>query len=145
MRKLRAGVFLPLFFAALTARAGDGAASKGELQKRYLQFFQQKDETRLGALVYWRGVEQEDRDGFLRSLREDFKYHLRGIQFLPLQVNEHLEYTLKGVTYVPALPPVGRMIVTYEDRENAKHLSTSYLIGAKQGRYYIDLAVKKTR
>ncbi|HXS75073.1 MAG TPA: hypothetical protein VN753_02770 [Terracidiphilus sp.] len=144
MSKLKSGIFISFFVVALTAHAADGATSKAELQKLYQQFFQNKDETRLGKLVYWQGVEQQDREGFFRSLGQDFKYRLRDIHFVPLQHDEHLEYTLRGVTYVPALPPVGRMIVTYGGQDNVNDLSTSYLIGAKDGRYYIDLAVKKT-
>jgi len=129
--------------AAMSACAADGAASKTELQQLYQRYFQQKDEHRLATLVYWPGVEQRDRDGFLRSLRNDLKYRLKKIDFVPLDAGVKLEYTLEGVTYVPALSAIGRMIVSYEDQGNVKHLSTSYLIGVKDGRYYIDLAIQK--
>jgi hypothetical protein len=129
--------------AAMSACAADGAASKAELQQLYQRYFQQKDEHRLATLVYWPGVEQRDRDGFLRSLRSDLKYQLKKVDVAPLDAGAKLEYTLEGVTYVPALPAIGRMIVSYEDEGNVKHLSTSYLIGLKDGRYYIDLATPK--
>jgi len=145
MSKQHFRAFVVLFVTALTAHAGDGATSKIELQRLYRQFFQQKDEIGLRTLVYWRGVGEQDKNGFLRSLSEDFKYRLQDIQFLPLKRDEDLEYTLKGVTYVPALLPVGRMIITYQSQENVHHLSTSYLIGIDDGKYYIDLAVKKTK
>jgi len=127
----------------MSARAADGAASKIELQQLYQRFFEQKDEQSLAKLVYWQGVEQRDRDGFLRSLRNDLKYRLKKIDLVPLDAGVKLEYTLDGITYVPALPAIGRMIVSYEDQDNVKHLSTSYLVGVKDGRYYIDLATQK--
>lgn len=129
--------------AAMSACAADGAASKTELQQLYQRYFQQKDEQKLASLAYWEGVEQRDRDGFVRSLRNDLKYTLKKVEFVPLDAGVKLEYTLGGVTYVPALPAIGRMIVSYEDQDNVKHPSTSYLIGMKDGRYYIDLATQK--
>ncbi len=56
-----------------------------------------------------------------------------------------MEYALDGITFEPALPPVARMVATYEGQGNVGHLSTSYLVGVKDGRYYIDLAVPATR
>jgi len=129
--------------AAMSAYAADGAASKAELQQLYQRYFQQKDEHRLATLVYWQGVEQRDRDGFLRSLRSDLKYRLKKVDVVPLDAGAMLEYTLEGVTYAPTLPAIGRMIISYEDEGNLKLLSTSYLIGLKDGRYYIDLATPK--
>jgi len=140
---LRVMCYATVISAAMSARAADGAASKIELQQLYQRFFEQKDEQSLAKLVYWQGVEQRDRDGFLRSLRNDLKYRLKKVDFVPLDAGVKLEYTLEGVTYVPALSAIGRMIVSYEDQGNVKHLSTSYLVGVKDGRYYIDLATQK--
>jgi len=140
---LRGMCYAIVISAAMLAFAADGAASKTELQQLYQRYFRQKDEHRLAMLVYWQGVEQRDRDGFLRSLRNDLKYRLKKVDFASLDARVKLEYTLDGITYVPALPVVERMIVSYEDQGNVKHLSTSYLIGVKDGRYYIDLATEK--
>jgi hypothetical protein len=140
---IRVMCYAAVISAAMSVCAADGAASKTELQQLYQRYFQQKDEQRLAMLVYWQGVEQRDRDGFLRSLRNDLKYRLKKVELVPLDAGVKLEYTLEGVTYVPALPAIGRMIVSYEDQGNVKHLSTSYLIGVKDRRYYIDLATQK--
>jgi hypothetical protein len=48
-----------------------------------------------------------------------------------------------AVTYVPALPTIGRIVARYQDQGNVKHASTSYLVGVKNGGYYIDLAIPK--
>ena len=114
--------------------------STTELQQLYSRYFQQKDEQKLATLVYWQGVDQRDRDGFLRALRNDLKHRLQKIKFLPLDKGVKLEYTLDGVTYMPVLPAIGRMVANYEDEDNVKNLSTSYLVGVKDGKYYIDLA-----
>jgi len=93
--------------------------------------------------VYWEGVERRERDGFFRSLRNDLKYRLQNVKFVPLDTGVKLEYTLDGVTYMPVLPPIGRMVASYEDQDNVKNPTTSYLVGVKDGRYYIDLASPK--
>lgn len=129
--------------ASLSASAANGAASTTELQQLYSRYFQQKDEQKLATLVYWKGVEQRDRDGFFRSLRNDLKHRLQNVKFVPLDTGVSLEYTLGGVTYMPALPAIGRMVASYEDQDNVKNPSTSYLVGVKDGTYYIDLATPK--
>jgi len=132
-----------VIFAALSASATNGAASKTELQQLYYRFFQRKDEQKLATLVYWHGVDQRDRDGFLRALRSDLKHRLQKVNFVSLDKGVKLEYTLDGVTYMPVLPAIGRMVASYEDEDNVKNLSTSYLVGVKDGKYYIDLATPK--
>jgi hypothetical protein len=132
-----------VIFAAMSAVASNGAASKTELQQLYYRFFQQKDVQKLATLVYWEGVEQHERDGFFRSLGNDRKYRLQNVKFMPLDTGVKLEYTLDGVTYKPVLPPIGRMLASYEDQDNVKNPSTSYLVGLKDGKYYIDLAAPK--
>jgi len=129
--------------AAMSAWAANGTASKRELQQLYQQYFQQKDEQKVATLVYWKGVEQRERDSFFRSLRSDLNHRLQKVEFVPLDAGVKLEYALDGVTYVPVLPALGRMVASYEDEGNVKHLSTSYLVGEKNGRYYIDLATPK--
>jgi len=142
---IRVMCYVTVISAAMSACAGDGAASKTELQQLYQRYFQQKDEQRLATLVYWRGVAPRERDGFVRSLRNDLKYRLKKVEFVPLDAGMKLEYTLEGATYVPALPAIGRMVASYEDQGNVKNLSTSYLIGVKDGKYYIDLAIQKAK
>ena len=140
---IRVMCYTTVISAAMSACAADGAASKTDLQQLYQRYFQQKDEQRLAMLVYWQGVGQRERDGFVRSLRNDLKYRLKKVDFVPLDPGVKLEYTLEGITYVPALPVIGRMVASYEDQGNVKHLSTSYLIGVKDGKYYIDLATQR--
>jgi len=132
-----------VIFSALWASPTSGAASKTELQQLYYRFFQQKDEQKVATLVYWEGVEQHERDGFFRSLHNDLKYRLENVKFVPLDAGVKLEYTLDGVTYMPVLPPIGRMVASYADQGNVKNPSTSYLVGVKDGKYYIDLASPK--
>lgn len=145
-------------FISMSACAADGASSEAELQQLYQGYFQQIKSVaqaepkvpesseawrRMATLVYWQGVEQRERDAFFRSLRDDINYRLQKLEFVPLDAGAKLAYTLDGVTYVPALPAIGRMVVRYKDQGNATHLATSYLVGVKNGKYYIDLATPK--
>jgi len=119
----------------------NGAASKDELRQLFQRYFERRDEQKLSTLVYWRNVHERERSGFFRSLRNDLNYRLKKVELVALDPNTSMEYTLEGITFRPALPPIGRMVATYEVQGNVNDLSTSYLIGAKDGRYYVDLAV----
>ena len=143
MRKNVASILCATFMilTATPVHAADGAASEAELVRLYQRYFQQKDEQKLATLVHWEGVEQRDRDAFLRSLQSDLKHRLRKVELAPLDASMKLEYTINGVTYIPAVAPVERMIAAYEDEGNVTHLSTTYLVGRRNGRYYIDLAI----
>ena len=134
-------VFLPI----TRAFAADGAASTQELRERYKSYFGQKDEQKLATLAYWKGVTQDDREGFYRSLRHDLQFRLESVEFEPLSVGGPFEYTREGVTYAPNLKPVGRLVARYRTQGNVSNLSTSYLVGKKDGRYYIALAAPKPR
>ena len=134
-----------MMLLARSALAIDGAASKGELQQLYQHYFEQRDESKLGTLVYWRDVRQRERGSFFRSIRTDLNYRLQKVELVPLDPSFKMEYTLDGITFRPALPPIARMVATYEGQGNVRHFSTSYLVGVKDGRYYIDLAAPATR
>jgi hypothetical protein len=134
-----------MMLLAQTALAIEGAASKDELRQLYQRYFEQRDESKLGTLVYWRNVRQQERDGFFRSIRTDLNYRLQKVEFVPLEPTFKMEYTLNGITFEPAMPPVARMVATYEGQGDVGHLSTSCLVGVKDGRYYIDLAVPAQR
>ena len=128
-------------YKVLHNSAMDGAASKDELRQLFQRYCEQRDEQKLGTLVYWRNVRQRERSGFLRSLRNDLKYRLKKVELVALDPHTGMDYTFKGITFRAALPPIGRMVATYEGQGNVKDFTTSYLIGEKDGRYYIDLAV----
>jgi hypothetical protein len=140
MRSVAAGVALLLLVAPCFAQA-NGVASKDELGRLFRLYSNQHDEQKLESLVHWSGVRQQEPDGFVRSLRHDLRCRLQKVEFLPPEPNAKFEYTDDGVTFRPALPPAARMVATYEGQGNVKQFSTSYLVGLKDGRYYIDLAV----
>jgi hypothetical protein len=120
---------------------GVGATSRKQLQQLYRRYFEQHDETKLGALVYWPGVRERERDSFFRSLRFDFKYRLLTVEISPLDPHIASEYSLDGIVFRPALPPMCRLVARYQGNGDPANLSSSYLVGVKNGRYYIDLAV----
>ena len=140
-----AAVFFGAVLIALApctrSQAMDGATSQDELRQLFQRYFEQRDEQKLSTLVYWRNVRQGERSGFFRSLRNDLNYRLKKVELVALDPNTSMEYTLEGITFRPALPPVGRIVARYEGQGNVKYFSTSYFIGVKDGRYYIDLAV----
>ena len=118
----------------------NGTRSKEELAKLYQRYFALKDSEKLSSLVYWPGVMPPEREAFNRSLRYDFTYRVRKIEFSEIDKSQKLEYTIGGSVFRPTLPPVARMVVSYEGHGDVKNPSTTYLIGKKENRYYMTLA-----
>jgi len=118
----------------------DGAPSKEELAKLYQRHFAVKDTEKLSSLVYWPGVMPKEREAFNRSLRYDLQYRVKKIEFSEIDKSQKLEYTIGGAVFRPTLPPVAHMVVSYEGHGDVKNLSTTYLIGKKENRYYVTLA-----
>jgi hypothetical protein len=140
MNKLAVCLGLALLLSSAALAADGGASSKQDLANLYQRYFTAKDQAKLSTLVYWPGVMQRERDAFNRSLSSDLQYRLKKAGFVELDKNQTLEYTLGGTVFRPTLPAVGRLVATYEDQGAAKNLSTTYLVGVKDNRYYITLA-----
>jgi hypothetical protein len=120
--------------------SAEGASSRSDLARLYQRYFEAKDETKLQGLVYWASVQEAARQGFVRSVRFDLGHRLKSVEFVPLNRGEKLEYSKDGVVFRPSLPPVGRLVATYEGSGKLQRLTTSYLVGVKDGHYYITLA-----
>jgi len=117
-----------------------GAATREELVLLYRRYAQAKDKEKLRTLVYWPGVQDRERNVFEKSIDDDSRLTVTGVDSGPLAKDQMLEYTLEGTTYRPTLAPIGKLVVTYAPQGAAKILSTTYLIGVKDDRYYITLA-----
>lgn len=133
-------LFAAFLSISLQAAPPGGAVSEEQLATLYKRYFEAKDVEKLKALVYWSGVQPSDRESFARSLEFDLKYQLQDVRLVPLQRGEKLEYSRNGVTFRPTLTPVGRLIATYKGAGTTRSVSTSYLVGRKEGRYFITLA-----
>lgn len=144
MRALEALFVICCLLACQTAMAADGAASKDDLARLYKRYFDAKDDAKLNTLVYWPGIRQRERDSFVHSIKYDLGYSLLSVELAPLKRGETLEYSSNGVTFRPSLAPVCHMVATYKGSGTTKGFSTSYLVGVKDGRYYIVLASPQT-
>ena len=136
-------LYLALFFSTGSFAAdaeSTGAATKEELCTLYQQYSTAKDTEKIRSLVYWQGVQDRERNAFNRSVEYDSQFKIKKVEFTPLDKNQMMEYTLQGTTYRPTLNPIGNLVVTYEPQGAVNALSTSYLVGAKNARYYITLA-----
>jgi hypothetical protein len=140
IRRVGSAYLIAIVGVATVASALDGAISTNDLAKLYQRYFDAKDEQKLQSLVYWPGVQEAERQAFIRSVHFDLGYRLKGVAFVPLTRGEDLKYTKGGVVFQPTLPPIGRLVATYEGSGTTQRLSTSYLIGVKDGRRYITLA-----
>jgi hypothetical protein len=140
IRRLGIACLITIVGMATMAFTLDGAPSTNDLAMLYQRYFEAKDETKLQGLVYWTGVQEADRQGFIRSVRFDLGHRLKSVEFVPLNRGEKLEYSKRGVVFRPSLPPVGRLMATYEGSGTTRRFSTSYLVGVKDGHYYITLA-----
>ena len=140
MRPFFIALLAALSSISLQAAPPGGAVSEEQLAALYKRYFDAKDVEKLKTLVYWSGVQQSERESFARSLDFDLKYQLKDVRLVSLQRGEKLEYSRNSVSYRPSITPVGRLIAVYEGAGTTSNLSTAYLVGTKDGRYFITLA-----
>jgi len=131
-------LFSPLFLTV--DLKSKGAATKEELCSLYRRYAMAKDKERISTLVYWQGVQDRERNAFNKSIEYDSQFKIKKVEITPLDKDQVMEYTIQGITYRPTLKPIGNLVVTYESQGTVNALSTSYLVGSKDARYYITLA-----
>ena len=93
----------------------------------------------VARLVYWGGTSQDMRRSSERAIADDFPMAIVRVTMQPLAQGEMLQYTKNGVTYRPTLRAIGRMKVEFVPRSSstATETVTSYLVGIKDGVYYL--------
>ena len=99
------------------------------------------------GLVYWGSAEPEMHRSVEHTIAADFGLVIKRISLQPLAANETLEYTQHGVTYRPTLRPIGRLQVEFlpEPGTDQRQRSTTYLVGVKDGVYFLLTAAPVTR
>ena len=132
-----------------------GSAGPGQTPPRtadqLIAQFKKAHQTRAIAsilgLVYWGTVEPEMHRSVEHTIAADFGLVIERISLQPLGANETLEYTQHGVTYRPTLRPIGRLRVEFlpQPGTDQQQRSTAYLVGVKDGVYFLLTAGPGTR
>ena len=134
--------------AALVSVSAQSPAPKSEkeLIARVQQAFDHQSIVEIRQLVYWGKSNPDAKTSFDRLASSDFSQKPGKISIAPLGANEKLQYTLNGITYVPTLKATGRMTIDFVVPPGAKMKasSTSYLIGTRNGGYYLLTAEPST-
>ncbi len=93
----------------------------------------------ISRLIYWGGAANGLRLSTERHIADDFPMAIARVTIEPLAAGEMLQYTKDGVTYRPTLRPIGRMKVEFLRGRDASGgvTATSYLMGVKDGAYYL--------
>jgi len=135
---------------ALLGSAGPGQTPPRTADQLIAQF-KKAHQTRAIAsmlgLVYWGTAEPEMHRSVEHTIAADFGLVIKRISLQPLAANETLEYTQHGVTYRPTLRPIGRLQVEFlpQPGTNQQQRSTTYLVGVKDGVYFLLTAAPVTR
>jgi hypothetical protein len=90
------------------------------------------DLTRLMGLVELSGAEPLNRELLEQALGENLAQPLRTLRIEALDPNHEISHEIEGRTYEPNLPPVGWLVVDYEDGPGSR-----YLVGRRGQTYRI--------
>ena len=94
-----------------------------------------KDNGAMMELVWTKDADPNALANLKSSLANDFQAELLDAKVVPLDADTALEYTLRGVRYVPNLPPTGQLVLTWKQEDGQS--TTTLLIGFHNQRYWI--------
>ena len=124
-----------------TGRATEMPASicSEDARAKFLDAFRAAHDSRdrqgMEALIWKDHADPDALAGVTDTLTDDFEAELVDAQIVPLAENDPVEYTLRGVRYVPNLPPAGKLIATLNQETGTS--TTSLLVGYHERRYWI--------
>ena len=135
---------------ALLGSAGPGQTPPRTADQLIAQFrkaHQARAIASMLGLVYWGTAEPEMHRSVEHTIAADSGLVIKRISLQPLAANETLEYTQHGVTYRPTLRPIGRLQVEFlpQPGTDQQQRSTTYLVGVKDGVYFLLTAAPVTR
>jgi len=116
-------------------------AARKQFLADYRHAHEKSDVDAAMRLVCLDHVTKDTIDALRQSLADDSRLPLKSVDIVPLEKNEHLEYTMRGVRYVPNLAPVGKLSIVLATGTDAVS-TTTYLVGVKNGRYWIATSMK---
>lgn len=131
-------------FTALVCVSGTVSAespAEQQLIRAYRAAHEAKDVERAMALVYWAGVADDIRASFRRNFQRDFLRKISMVQVVPREANQLTEYTREGRTYRTNLRVVGNLVVRFEPPQGDGLTTTTYPLGAHDGKLFITTAV----
>jgi hypothetical protein len=133
-------VFATLSASLARTASGQGQPTREALVAKVRAALASHDSAALQALVYRpKGSAPSGTDTFGRVISAAFHMGpVSDVRIVPVPTDEVLEYTRDGVTYRPALPPIGQLIVTLGTGGNSSDIKM--FVGQIDGRDYITLA-----
>jgi hypothetical protein len=138
-RAAAAVVAIPFALGACAGRAR-GAASPDELAQRFHDRLAQQDRAGIESLIFWPQGQRHESEALDYFLKAQSVRRIQSVDIVPVPDDQVLEYTRGGVRYTPSLPPVHKLVVTFASRGSVSDESAGFLVGEKDGRYYVTLA-----
>jgi hypothetical protein len=126
-------------YARVDHGVSEGAPSQERLASLFREYSEAADLERLYRLVYWSGEQGNLRENYRRFVEKDFPETIERIEIVPLPGDDSPHYMQGGIQYRPNLDPIGRLVVQFKPRRDFSY-NSQYLVGKKEGRYYIVLA-----
>lgn len=104
-------------------------SSTTELMQRVRDGYARKDTAVFVSNVCWgTHADSAQRAMFDRDVADDFPLKVAQTSIVPLKPDAKLEYTVSGVIYRPTLPPIGRLVVSFET-SGLSERGTAFLVG----------------
>lgn len=119
-----------------------GPMSEEAFMSEYRRAHERHDLEAAMKLVYWDGVGEDIKQNLRANFKDDFKLNLEKLEMIPPPKDEVTQYTLHGKTYRTNLDVKKVFVVHFKRQLGPSQINnTKYLIGVKDGKYYITTAV----
>ena len=130
------------FFCVVWGCQSHGLDAESAFIKEYQRAHEQRDVDGAMNLVYWQGVNEDIKQNFIGNFKDDFKMEIEKLEMVRPPENQMTQYTSQGKTFKTNLDVKKVFIVHLKPQPGAVQITyTKYLIGVKDGKYYITTAV----
>ncbi len=128
-------IFLLLGLSACGPQSQLGErAARERLRKDFISVHEHGDREGFLGLYFLEGVLERDVALIRLAIENEIHLPIAQISFEDLGAEDQIDFQYQGQQYSPTLPPKLKMVVRYASED---HLTISYLIGFREGAYYL--------
>jgi hypothetical protein len=136
-----AALALALATAACGASRARGATTPDELAQRFHEGLNRRSRPDIESLIFWPDGQKHESPTLDYFLKAQATRTVHSVTVVAVPDDQMLEYTRGGIRYTPSLTPLHKLLVTFTARGGGpSDESAGFLVGAKDGRYYVTLA-----
>jgi len=136
-------LLLALMLGSIMGCQSQSPNPESDFLKAFQQAHAQKNLNAAMKLVYWEGVEPDIKKSVEDSFKDDFALEIEKLEMVAPSENQMTQYTKAGRTFKTNLDVKKVLVVNFKAQVGLAQVhNTKYLIGEKDGKYYITTAVR---